>query len=122
MNGVLEFLVITAILGMIPTAFGGLGYAWIAIRRKAPAVELPVWRRTVFTIGFIAVGAQRILFISSWTRFGRGDLFFQWIRWVLPLFLFALPCVLPGKGAPRWWLLMSTVLLFVVCFFIALSL
>ena len=107
---------------MTASAFGGLAYAWRKWRGEARKVELPAWRRTAANIGFLAVALQAVLFIAFWTRIGRDYLLFgQWARWVLPSFLVAVPCALAGKGASRWWLLSSSVLLFVLCFFIVLS-
>ena len=117
-------ILVSAVLfvAMILVAFGGLAYAWMKWRGEARKVELPAWRRTVANIGFLAVAVQAVLFIASWTRIGRDYVLFgQWARWVLPSFLVAVPCVLAGKGASRWWLLASSVLLFVICFFIVLS-
>jgi hypothetical protein len=121
MKAFLQFLSNAAQLGMILVAFGGFAYAWIAWRSKARETRLSTWRRTVFYVGFLAVAKQACLLIASWTRFARGDLFYQWCRWVLPSFLIALPCVLAGKGAARWWLLASSVLQFVISSFIVLS-
>ena len=117
-------ILVSAVLfvAMILVAFGGLAYAWKKWRGESRKVELPAWRRTVTNIGFLAVTVQGISLIASWTRIGRDyALFGQWARWVLPAFLVALPCVLVGKGTSRWWLLSSSVLLFVICFFIVLS-
>jgi hypothetical protein len=109
---------------MIVSAFGSLAYAlkkWRDARRK---VELSLWRHIGVNAGFLAVAAQALLFVAFWVwpHIGRNYVLFgQWARWALSSFLVALPCVLAGKGASRWWLLSSSVLLFVICFFIVLS-
>jgi hypothetical protein len=109
---------------MIISAFGGLVYAWKRWRDDTQKLELPAWRRAVANIGFLAVAAQAVLFLVFWKWPGVGRDYVslgQWARWILPTFLVALPFVLAGKGRSRWWLLSSSVLLFIVCFFIALS-
>lgn len=106
---------------MTLTATSGLAYAWWHCDVVLGNKTLPFWRRIAASIGLLAVTMQALLFILSWTRIGSGVLFGQWARWVLPTFLVAVPCVLAGKGAFRWWLLLSSVLLFVICFFIVLS-
>jgi hypothetical protein len=42
-------------------------------------------------------------------------------RFVYPSFLVSVILILTGKGPARWWLLVSSFLLFVLCFFIMLS-
>jgi hypothetical protein len=107
---------------MTLAASWGLAYAWWRRRVELGKDTLPFWRRTVASIGLLSVTAQALLFILSWTRIGRDyALFGQWARWILPTFLVAAPCVLAGKGPSRWWLLASSVLLFIICFFITLS-
>lgn len=111
-------------IAMIISAFGGLVYAWKRWRDDTQKLELPAWRRAVANIGFLAVAAQAVLFLVFWKWPGVGRDYVslgQWARWILPTFLVALPFVLAGKGRSRWWLLSSSVLLFIVCFFIALS-
>ena len=106
---------------MILTAFWGLAYAWWRLRARLKE-PLSLWRRVLATIGLLAVSVQAMLFILSWTRIGKdASLLAQWARWVDPTFLVAAPCVLAEKGASRWWLLSSSILLFVMCFLITLS-
>ena len=106
---------------MTLTASWGLAYAWWLWRVELGR-NLPPWRKVVASIGLLAVTSQALLFILSWTRIGRDyALFGQWARWVLPTFLIAVPCVFAGKGPSRWWLLSSSVLLFIICFFITLA-
>lgn len=107
---------------MTLTASWGLAYAWWLWRVELGRDNLPPWRRVVASIGLLAVTSQALLFILSWTQIGRDyALFGQWARWVLTTFLIAVPCVFAGKGRSRWWLLSSSVLLFIICFFITLS-
>lgn len=107
---------------MVAGAFASLICAWVKWFWRTPKASLPAWRRGVATLGFVAVVVQAGLFIASWTRLGRDYVWFgQWARWVLPSFLVALPLVLTGKGLSRWWLLSSSVILFVICLFIVLG-
>lgn len=107
---------------MILTAFWGLSYAWWRLRARLVKEPLPLWRRALATIGLAAVSAQALLFILYWVRIGPSDAQLgQWSRWVDLTFFVAVPCVVAEKGAPRWWLLSSSILLFVICFLISLS-
>ena len=104
------------------TAFGGLAYAWWRSKPMYFRQPLPLWRRLLASVGLLAVSIQALLFLLSWTQIGRDPVLLgYWARWVNPIFLIAAPCVLAGKGAVRWWLLCSSILLFVVCFFFTLS-
>lgn len=107
---------------MILTAFWGLIYAWWRLRARLVKESLSLWRRALATIGLLAVNVQALLFILAWTRIGRDPaLLGQWARWLFPTFLVAALCALAEKGAARWWLLSSSILLFTMCFFISLS-
>jgi len=107
---------------MLLLAFWGLGYAWWHWRISLAKETLPLWRRTLGIVGLLAVSVQALLFLLSFTRIGSDYMLFgKWARWVDYTFLVAVPCVLAGKGKPRWWLLSASILLFVVCFFITLS-
>jgi hypothetical protein len=107
---------------MTLAAFWGLAYAWWNWRLRLAKEMLPFWRRTFAGIGLLAVTAQALLFILSWTRIGRDSLLFgRWANWLDPTFLVAVPCVLAGKGPTRWWLLSSSVLLFIMCFLFTLT-
>jgi hypothetical protein len=111
-------------IAMIVGAFGGLIYGWMQWWADARKAELPKWRQMTASIGFIAVAVQAALFIAfwAWPHIGRDYVLLgRWARWVLPTFLVALPFVLTGKGQSRLWLLSSSVLLFVISFFIVLS-
>lgn len=106
------------------TALGALAYALWKWRRETPNVEFPMWRRVILVIGVIAVTLQAGLFLAFWLwpSIGRDYLLFgSWARWVHISFIVALPCLFAGKGPSRWWLLSSSILMFVICFFIVLS-
>jgi len=82
----------------------------------------PLWRRILASMGLLSVTVQALLFILSWTRIGRDTVLFgKWANWLYPTFLVAVIGVLAGKGTSRWWLLSSSVLLFVMCFLFTLT-
>ena len=116
---VVEFLLFGV---MTLTAFWGLAYAWWYWRLGLAKETLPYWRRILASIGLVAVSVQALLFVLSWTRIGRNPLLFgQWENWLKPTFIIAVPSILAGKGTARWWLLSSSVLLFVMCFLFTLT-
>ena len=109
---------------MILIALGALAYGWKKWLGELRKRELPMWRRTAPSAGFLAVTAQATLFLAIWIwpHIGRDYVSFgEWARSELLLFLIAFPLVLAGQGPSRWWLLLSSVLLFIICFFIALT-
>jgi hypothetical protein len=107
---------------MVLIAFSGFAYAWRKWRTDVRKGELPRWRRTATGIGFVAVAAQAALFVAFVGPIGRDYVLFAWwARAVLALFVVALPLTLAGRGASRWWLLGSSLLLFIICFFMILS-
>jgi hypothetical protein len=112
-----------ALFGLtILTAFWGLVNAWSHLRVGLPKEPLPLWRRILATIGLAAVSAQAILFLLPWTRIGRDPMLFgKWAKWIDPTFLVAVPCVLAGKGQSRWWLLSSSILLFIISYLLTLA-
>lgn len=106
------------------TAVAALAYALWKWRSEARNVQLPTWRRVILVIGLIAVALQAALFVAFWLWPSTGRdymLFGSWARWVHLSFVIALPCLFAGKGPSRWWLLASSSLLFVICFFIVAS-
>jgi hypothetical protein len=118
--GILGAAILSVLL--VLAAFGSLGYAWIKWRGEVNRLELSGWRRAAANLGFLAVAAQAALFIAFWGPIGRDYVLFrEWARAAVALFVVALPLSLAGKGASRRWLLGSSVLLFVVCFFVILS-
>jgi len=107
---------------IILTAFWGLAYAWWHLRVGLSKEPLPLWRRILATTGLAAVSAQAILFFLPWTRIGRDPMLFgKWANWVDPTFLVGVLCVLAGKGRPRWWLLASSILLFIISYLLTLA-
>jgi len=111
----------TAILLMLMVAaFVGILYVWIVGRGVVRKLELPTWRRRGATIGLIAVTTQAVMFISFWTPLFRSDTQLMWgARIELLVAVLAIPCVLTAKGASRWWLLLSSVVLMIGSFFTA---
>jgi hypothetical protein len=98
------------------------GYA----RRDAKA--RPLWRRAFAACGLILTSLQAILLAGFWVNniriggWGNNYLLFRsWVRVEFGLFVLALPCLLIGSARYRWWALTSSVLLFSVCLFVALS-
>lgn len=109
---------------MTLAAFGGLVYAWTGRFGEARKPELPAWRTIAAKIGFLTVAMQAAIFVIFWTwrRIGSDPvLFSRWALLVFCSFLMAAPCVLAGKGLTRWWFLLSSILLFAMCFLIVLS-
>lgn len=105
-------------------ALGSFGYAAWKIWAEPKTAGLPLWRRLAAVFGLLALTMQVGAFAAFWIwpQIGRDyQMFGQWGRWALAPFFVAAPCVLAGKGASRWWLLSSSVLLFVISFFIVLS-
>ena len=106
------------------TALGALAYALWKWRGEAGNVQFPTWRRVTLVVGVIAVTLQAALFLAFWLSpsIGRDYILFgSWARWVHISFIIALPGLFAGKGPSRWWLLFSSALLFVICFFIVLT-
>lgn len=109
-------------IGIILAGLAGFVLALRAWLKSRQSTGLPAWRKLLFSLGFVAVAGQFILFALWWTRIGRDyALFAAWARLVDPSFLVAIVLVLTGKGSARWWLLGSSSLLFVLCFFIMLT-
>jgi hypothetical protein len=102
---------------------GAFAFALVKWRGDIRNSDLPMWRKWTTNIGFVAVAIQGGLYLAVWIwpQLTRGSLLGRWAHWVLPTFAVAVPFVLAGKGASRWWLLSSSVMLFVICFFIVLT-
>jgi len=103
-------------------ALAVLAYGLWRWSRRAQRLELPVWRRVASFAGFVAVTVQGASFIAfwCWPQISRDNrLLGVWARWALGSFVVAVPCVLAGKGASRWWVFSSSVLLFVICFLLS---
>ena len=113
----LAFFVVLMVLALF-----GFVYGFKRWRQDSSQSQLSAWRRMAVNFGLAALGVQITLFVLFWSPIGRDYLLFaRWARWVFPTFLVAFCCVLAGKGPSRWWLLSSSVILFVICFFIVLS-
>jgi hypothetical protein len=126
MNGVpLRVLVEASVfMAICLVAVGSFGYAVWRRTSEAATTKLPAWRQLATITGFLAVAVQAsvLAVFWIWPSIGRNYITFgEWARWVLPSFLVALPTVLAGRGSSRWWLLTSSVLLFVISFLIVLS-
>jgi hypothetical protein len=96
---------------MILVALGGLAYGWWHWRTGFAAETLSFWRRTVAGVGLSLVTLQAGALALLWVGVGSSQAYR-----LAPLFLAAIPCVFAGKGASRWWLLCSCILLFIVSF------
>jgi hypothetical protein len=109
-------------LCVVIVALGSLALAckvWLA---KGRLVEMPTWRRLLFNLGFLAVAAEVALFALSWSHIATDyALFARWARTVSLVFLVSVVCIVAGKGPARWWLLVSSILVFGICFLIMLT-
>jgi hypothetical protein len=109
-------------VGIVIVALGSFALAGKMWLGKGRLIEIPAWRRVLFNIGFFAVAAEVVLFALSWTHIGADyALFARWARMVCLAFLISVVCIVAGKGPARWWLLVSSTLLFGVCFLIMLT-
>jgi hypothetical protein len=109
-------------IGTVIVAVGSLALAskmWLTGGRT---VEMPMWRKLLFNLGFFAVAAEVVLLALSWTHIATDyALFARWARTVCLVFAISVVCILAGKGPARWWLLASSSLLFAICFLIMLT-
>jgi hypothetical protein len=113
---------ILVFFGIIIAAIGAFARALWVWRRNKQSMELPGWRNAAFRLGFVVVAGQLFLLAIPWTHIARNyALFAAWARFVYPSFLAAVIFVAAGKGTARRWLLLSSFLLFVLCFFTMLS-
>jgi hypothetical protein len=107
---------------MALTAFWGLTYGWWHWRAGFVMATLSFWRRTIATVGLLLITLQALVFAVLWAEFASNHLPLAHQAYRLtPLFLVAVPCVFGGKGPSRWWLLSSSILLFVISFSIMLN-
>jgi len=112
-----------AYIGVVLFAFGGITYSFLKWRRETSGTDLPAWRRTAACLGFLAVAVEAMLLLAFllWHRISLDhQMLGLWATLIYPAFVVAVPLVLAGKGAPRWWLLSSSVIVFIVCFFMSL--
>lgn len=106
--------------------FGALVWGW---RRFAARTDegRPLWRRILAACGLSFASLQATLLAAFWStnlggwRNGYNPYFAGWVRTEFALFAVALPCLLLGSGRYRWWALLASSLLFMACFFVALS-
>jgi hypothetical protein len=104
-------------------ALGGLTYSFVKWLREDRKAVISKWRRVLVYFGFLAVGSQSALFLAFflWHRISRDrHLIGVWANLTYPAFIAAIPLVLAGKGTSRWWLFSSSIILFVLCFFMSL--
>jgi len=113
----------TVLLVVLVAAVSGLGCGWIDWHTEVHDSQIPLWRRTIASVGLLAVTIQAFLFLASWLILGHQAV----SVWRLPhgllrhmqyapialvlLVLLAVPCVLMGKSHSRRWLLVSSVAL-----------
>jgi hypothetical protein len=119
--GILAQIIFYIIIVII--ALGGLTYSFLKWLRDDRKAVISKWRGVLFYFGFVAVGAQSALFLAFfiWHRISRDrQLIGVWANLTYPAFIVAIPLVLAGKGASRWWLLSSSIIVFVLCFFMSL--
>jgi len=107
---------------------GGLGFAWVKWRAAHFAVEAPSWRGRIAIVGLLATTAQVLLFIVFWLWnisirgwSNNPDLFRIWFVTQLFLLVLVAVCAVLGKASFRRWMLSSSLVLFLNCFFEALS-
>jgi len=73
-------------------------------------------------ISLSAATAQAVAYVEYWTGVWRSSApLARWNGLVILLFLVALPCAIAAKGLSRAFLLIASLLLFVVSFFIGIS-
>lgn len=63
-------------LAICVAALGSFGYAVWKRRTETERKITPSWRRTVTTLGFVAVAVQVALFAAFWTRIGHDYVLF----------------------------------------------
>jgi len=114
---VLDGLILVGMIAAAPSAFALSCKLWFTNKRS---LQIPAWRKAIFSVGFLAVAGQLVLFALSWTH-TQADYPITWAHMVNRAFILAVPCILAGKGAARLWLLVSSSLLFIMCFFFTLS-
>jgi hypothetical protein len=110
-------------VGIVLFALGAIAYSFLKWNGETRKADLPAWRRTAANLGFVAVAVQFMLLLAflTWHRISRDhQMLGQWATLVYLTFFVAVPLVLAGKGASRWWLLSSSVIVFVLCFFMSL--
>jgi len=115
--------VIAAIV-FIVSAVGALtsfAFAWEKFSEGARQAERSQWRRKAGGIACLVIAAQGINLLAFFFSNVSREAHREWVRYILWLFVLGLPFVLVAKGPTRWYLLLSSALLFVVCFFVVLA-
>lgn len=121
----MENIVFVSML-LFPAA--GVGFAWRKWRAAHFVVEAPRWRGRLAIVGLLATTSQVLLFIAFWLwniRVGGWsnypEVFRIWLFTQLFLLVLVALCAVVGKSSFRWWTLSSSLVLFLNCFFEALS-
>jgi len=115
--------VIAAIV-FIVSAVGALtsfAFAWERFSEGAYPPELPRWRRKAAGVACLGIAAQGINLLAFFFSPVSREAHREWVQYILWLFILGLPFVLVAKGPTRWYLLLSSTLLFVVGFFVVLG-
>jgi len=91
----------------------GAAYAWWQWRAGYALKDISRRRRPIAIIGLSLVSLQALLFPVFWLAANSdpSSLANRAYR-LYPVFLLAVPCLLAGRGASRWLLLASSLLLF----------
>jgi len=105
----------------LTAALLGVICGWYRLRGVVRDSSVPTWRKATSSLGLFAVTAQALMLIpiymeaSGFTNLLNRFLPRGYLSGILLLFLFALPCILTGKGSSRWWLSASSAYLFGFC-------
>jgi hypothetical protein len=92
--------------------------------------DVPRWRATLAAFGLLVASLQALLLVAFWLynniagANGSGtnySLFQNWVRIEFVLFAVAPLPLLVGTGKYRWWALLSSCLIFVICFVAVIS-
>ena len=108
----------------IALAIGALtsfAFAWERFSEGAYSPELPRWRRKAAGVACLGIAAQGINLLAFFFSPVSREAHREWVQYILWLFILGLPFVLVAKGPTRWYLLLSSTLLFVVGFFVVLG-
>jgi hypothetical protein len=110
--------------GSLIGGFASLVPAWRQYRQTRKT-DHPRWRAALATFGLFAASLQALLLAAFWLYNNVGgdshSAFQNWARIEIILFVVALLPLLVGTGKYRWWALLSSCLIFVICFFTVLS-
>jgi len=105
-------------------ALTSFAFAWEKFSADANTPHLPQWRRKAAAIACLVVAMQGAnflaLFVSIFSRIST-HMGLEWIRYTLWLFIVGALLVIVAKGPTRWYLLLCSTLLFLLCSFTALA-